>query len=192
MMPLHITFLHKLRPNRCKRHYAASAHPDMVVEDETEIMEEVHIFFKELYTHDEEISKNERERQRVLNLTTRKLSMESTTLMDRVPDMKEVEEVIKGFPKGKAPRLDGLMIEVLLGCWEWVGQTCLALVQAFLKDGILTLAAARGIIRLLPQAGALELLTNWRPITLLTLIYKILSKMIAKRMTPFMDFLVDR
>lgn len=68
---------------------------------------------------------------------------------------------------------------------------CLSLVQEFWWDGILTLVAARGVIRLLPKSGALEFLNNWRPITLLTLIYKILSKILANRIKPFMDLLVD-
>lgn len=37
----------------------------------------------------------------------------------------------------------------------------------------------------------MDFLTNWRPITLLTLIYKILSKIIANRIKPFMELLVD-
>lgn len=52
----------------------------------------------------------------MLDLITRKLPADASILLDRVLDMDEVEAVVKGFSKEKAPGLDGLIVEVLLGC----------------------------------------------------------------------------
>jgi hypothetical protein len=42
-------------------------------------------------------------------------------------------------------------------------------------------------IRLIPKKGDLTKLTNWRPISLLNGFYKIISRVIAKRLGKYMD-----
>lgn len=64
-------------------------------------------------------------------------------------------------------------------------------VHKFWSDGILTLGMTKGVIRLIPKLGELLFLKNWRPITLMNLLYKITSKLLANRLKQFMGFLVD-
>lgn len=87
-----------------------------MVEDEASIMEEIPSFFKELYTHGEEILRNGQERKQVLDLITWKLPMGANANLDRTPDMGQLEGVVKCFTKEKAPVIDGLTTEVLVGC----------------------------------------------------------------------------
>lgn len=100
--------------------------------------------------------------------------------------------VVKTFKTGKLSGLDGLTTEVLKACWEWVGGTCWEVIKAFQRDGILMPGALRGVIRLIPKGGDGEFLKNWRPITMLTLIYKIISKLVALRIQLVMTKLVDK
>lgn len=90
--------------------------PDQIqmVDTEVEIMEEVQIFFMDLFTQDEVVSRNSEERS-VFNLITRKLPQGMANFMDRPRDLKELEGVVFGFPREKAPRLDGVTIEVPVG-----------------------------------------------------------------------------
>ena len=48
-----------------------------------------------------------------------------------------------------------------------------------------------GIIKLLPKDGDLRLIENWRPITLLCVDYKIISKILANRMKTVLNKLVS-
>ena len=50
---------------------------------------------------------------------------------------------------------------------------------------------AAGIIKLLHKGNERDILPNWRPITLLTLMYKINAKIMAGRMKPLVPDLVD-
>lgn len=43
------------------------------------------------------------------------------------------------------------------------------------------------LITLIPKLNAAESVKNWRPISLLTIVYKILSKALARRVGPWMD-----
>lgn len=49
----------------------------------------------------------------------------------------------------------------------------------------------QGLSLSLPKTGDLEEVKQWRPITLLTLLYKLLAKALAIRMRPFMDESVE-
>lgn len=161
------------------------------ITDEKEIIRETEQYFRELFTRDEDIQRNDEERQEILQLLPRKLSSVAAADMDRIPDLAEVESVVKGLPSDKAPGLDGLTSEVLKACWSWVSVTCLELVQAFWKDGVLTISAVRGVLCLIPKGGDLDFLRNWRPITMLNLVYKIISKLLANRLKPLMGLLID-
>ena len=55
----------------------------------------------------------------------------------------------------------------------------------------MSISQRRGVITLAPKEDSdLELLNNWRPITLLNLDYKIVSKIIARRIEKVLPLLV--
>lgn len=92
----------------------------------------------------------------------------------------------KSFKSSKAHGLDGLTVEVLRGSWDWVKEECLQGIHAFWADRIMTACALRGVISLIPKLGDLDFLTNWCTITMLFVIYKFISKIIATRMKGLM------
>lgn len=113
-------------------------------------------------------------------------------ILDSVPDMEELEAILKSLKTRKSLGLDGLTMEVLCHCWEWVSEECLEVIRAFWQDDILIVGAARGVTKLIPKIGELEFLKNWRPIMMLMLIYKFISKILALCLQPFMSFPVDK
>lgn len=54
------------------------------------------------------------------------------------------------------------------------------------------LSSIVGVIKLIPKDGDLSWLTNWRPIMMITMTYKIISKLLANRVKPLIPHLVDR
>ena len=59
------------------------------------------------------------------------------------------------------------------------------------NTGEMSISQRRGVISLVPKEDSdLELLNNWRPITLLNLDYKIMSKVIARRIERVIPLLV--
>ncbi|KAL3678154.1 hypothetical protein R1sor_021110 [Riccia sorocarpa] len=65
------------------------------------------------------------------------------------------------------------------------------MVDKFWEDDELTPAAKKGVIKLLPNSEERSLLTNWRPITLLGITYKLVSKIIANRIKPLLPGLIS-
>ena len=64
--------------------------------------------------------------------------------------------------------------------------------EAAFQNGSLSVSQRRGIITLIPKAdGDLKELSNWRPISLLNIDYKILTKGLAKRTAKHLPKLIN-
>ncbi|KAL3699252.1 hypothetical protein R1sor_017274 [Riccia sorocarpa] len=91
----------------------------------------------------------------------------------------------------KAPGEDGLTIEVLLASWGWTRQACLLLLLESWKHKTLGWKNLSAVVKLLPKSDQKEFLRNWRPISLLPLIYKIAARILAARIKQLVPTLVD-
>ena len=91
----------------------------------------------------------------------------------------------------KSPGCDGLSTEFFKLFWGYLKailhETCLYAFQHH-KLGIST---RRGIITLIPKKNRdIYLVRNWRPLTLFNIDYKILSKALANRIKPILQYLI--
>jgi hypothetical protein len=95
--------------------------------------------------------------------------------------IKEVSEAIRALPKRKAPGHDRVPMEFF---HEFVSEVAPTLFHAFvamLSVGSTLAHVNKGMITLIPKLGDRARLNNWRPITLLGSIYKILARIFARR-----------
>jgi hypothetical protein len=82
----------------------------------------------------------------------------------------------------KSPGLDGLSYEFYRATLPLVGPPLLAALNAMLANGLLFPSLRRGVVRLLPKVPSTPLASQLRPITLLSVDYKILTKMLVARL----------
>jgi hypothetical protein len=94
---------------------------------------------------------------------------------------KEVLEAIRALPKGKAPGHDGIPMEFFHELAEEVAPSLLSAFTEILNSGAASAYINKGTITLIPKTGDRTKLSNWRPITLLGSVYKILAKLLAGR-----------
>uniref|UniRef100_A0AAV2LPP2 Uncharacterized protein n=1 Tax=Knipowitschia caucasica TaxID=637954 RepID=A0AAV2LPP2_KNICA len=73
-----------------------------------------------------------------------------------------------------------------LGCFRDKDKLSKDLLTDDLESGRLPLSCRRAVLTLLPKKGDLQLLKNWRPVSLLCMDYKILSKVLASRLRGVM------
>ena len=82
----------------------------------------------------------------------------------------------------KSPGIDGFPVEFYKIFWNEIKDMLLESYQYSIDTGSLSISQKQGIITLLPKSDKdLSYLKNWRPITLLTVDYKILSSVLAMR-----------
>jgi len=101
--------------------------------------------------------------------------------LTKILTLKEILNAIHALPKGKAPRHDGIPMEFFQECAEEVAPTLLKAFTAMLNTGEASTHINKGLIILIPKFGDHFKLGNWRPITLLGNVYKILVKTLARR-----------
>jgi hypothetical protein len=100
--------------------------------------------------------------------------------------LEEIHKAIQALPKGKAPKHDGIPIEFFQACASEVAPTLLKAYTAMLASRETSNYINRGLITLIPKTGDRSKLRNWRPITLLGSVYKILAKTLAGRLQAFL------
>ncbi|GBG83099.1 hypothetical protein CBR_g36717 [Chara braunii] len=120
------------------------------------------------------------------------LPLEGRLLMDRPTTEEELTVTLKCMARGKAPGDDGLPVEFFAACWEVLVGDLVSLFNEIRDGGRLGKTMTRGIISLLFKKGDRSDTRNWRPISLLNVVYKLLAKLLANRLGHYSPGLVQR
>ncbi len=104
--------------------------------------------------------------------------------------LKEILKAIHALPKGKAPGHDGIPMEFFQECANEVAPMLLKAFTAMLDTGEASASINKGLITLIPKYGDHSKLDNWRPITLLGNVYKILAKALVGRIQAFLPDII--
>ena len=111
-------------------------------------------------------------------------------LCDAEITLEELKQALDTSPGGKTPGLDGLPKELYVAFWDLLAAPLLSMIQYSIVSGSLPRSCREGIISLVHKKGARTHLDNYRPLTMLTVDYKILSKVMANRIDRVIDHLV--
>ncbi len=93
---------------------------------------------------------------------------------------------------GRSPGIDGLPTEFYRTFWKIIGSDYFEVVKDCIYKGILPKSCQRAVLALLPKKGDLTMLKNWRPVALLCVDYKILSKCIANRLNKVLCEIIHK
>lgn len=105
--------------------------------------------------------------------------------------MNELEDALKSMKTNKCPGSDGFTVEFYRKLWPHVGSLILESINESFETGQLNPEQRRGIITLIPKKNKdRRILTNWRPITLLNVDYKLLAKCMSRRLFHVMPRLI--
>ena len=120
-----------------------------------------------------------------------KLSDEEHQDLEYDISKEELLNVLKGLNDNKTPGNDGFTKEFYETFFEFLGDRMLNSFKEAFGKGKLSISQRRWVISLIPKdENYLVVLTNWRPITLLNVDYKILARLIAKRIEPKLPTLI--
>ena len=104
---------------------------------------------------------------------------------------KELKDALSSFADNKTPGEDGFTKEFYEAFFDLLWKDLLKSYNEAVRKGSLSISQRRGIITLVPKGDTnLTDLTNWRPISLLNVDYKILSKLLAMRVEKYLPNLI--
>ena len=95
---------------------------------------------------------------------------------------KECYDALASMPNNKTPGSDGLSVEFYKCFWEDIKQLVINSLNEGFDKSELSETQKQGILILLHKKGDKRILDNWRPISLLNIDYKIVAKVMCKRL----------
>ena len=160
--------------------------------DETEILIEIQRFYADQYKSDSEENSDVADFDAFTHeLHLPKLSNAERDALEGMLTIEECKTTLRTFSLGKSPGEDGFTVEFYNTFYEILGQDLVNSLNESYELGELSISQRRGVISLVPKEDSnLLLLSNWRPITLLNVDYKIASKTIAKRIENVLPKLI--
>ena len=94
--------------------------------------------------------------------------------------------------KNKAPGTDGYTAEFFTHCWNLVGPHLTEAVSEFFRNGKLLKEVSNTLISLIPKVQNPSSLRDYRPISCANVIYKCITKILARRIKMVLPDLVGR
>ena len=150
------------------------------ITNQKEILNTAKDFYTQLYSRCEVDSTD------ILNYLNQtdipKLTVDEKTSCEGKITKEECESVIKYFVKNKTPGNDGIPIEFYSEFWPEIYKDLLQCYDYSFQSGNLSTTQKQAVITLIHKPDKdKEYLENWRPISLLNVDYKILTKCLAER-----------
>ena len=146
-------------------------------------------FYKELYS-----TENPPPVDREWLDKTKKLSNSERDELERPLTMNEISNsLFKRMKTGKSPGNDGLTVEFYRTFWKLLRDPLLRALREAINEGELSPSQKQSVIRLIPKKGKnLALVKNWRPISLINVDAKLLSKALNTRVEKYLDKLTSK
>jgi hypothetical protein len=110
------------------------------------------------------------------------LTAEEKNNLDQPLSVWELDKSLDSANMKSAPGQDGYSNLVIKKCWKYLRLPLLNYANHCFSTGILTPNFRSAVIKLIPKKGDVSQLKNWRPISLLSNLYKILSRAITARL----------
>jgi exonuclease III len=164
---------------------------NQVMTEPKEIQEELHNFYKKLYSSRQRENDVTTDFNPILSAIEAKLTDEKSAELEGPIAEAELLEALKSTPNGKSPGSDGLNAEFYKIFWTDIKEVLLNSINQAFTLGELNTTQKHGVITLLPKKGKDPLqLKNWRPISLLNQDYKLIAKCIALRIKKHLKSLI--
>ena len=144
-------------------------------------------FYRELYDIDTDVNFT------LANTHNIRVPAEITLAQNDEIVEEEIACAIKMMNNNKTPGEDGIPIDFYKVFWKLLRTPFQNMVRESYEIRILHKTARKGVLNLIPKAGKdTRNVKNLRPITLLNTDYKIIEKVIANRMLPALEHIINK
>jgi len=164
-----------------------------IVTDQKVILQKICDFYTKLYSSDETLDYDSQDvtANFLDSLNIPKLADSDKNMLDQPITKNEVFRTISSMKLNKSPGFDGLPLEFYIVFWNDICDMLLDSFNFSFDNGLLSLSQRNGIITLLPKKDRDPLkIQNYRPISLLSVDYKIIAKTMADRLKNCMGDLI--
>lgn len=180
------TFFHRMANGKNRKNAITKLVIDgETMEDVNKIKEETIQYFSTLYT------KEEGPHPMIDNLFSKSLEQEDVDNLEGCFLEEEIKEAVFSMAKDKSPGPDGFSMSFFQECWEFIKGDLLKVFKEFFESDTINLGVnATFLVLILKKESAMELM-DFRPISLVTSLYKIIAKVLSWRIRKVIGKVVD-
>ena len=127
------------------------------------------------------------------DINTLLLSSDDQKVCDTSLTLMELYDALNGMPASKTPGNDGLTKEYYIAFFDKLGPWLLKCLNFAFEKGVLTTSQRQAVITLVEKKKGKDkrYIKNWRPISLLNVDAKIISKVMANRLKKVIGTLIS-
>ena len=156
-------------------------------------MSEIRSFYTDLYRSRDHLLSDIDLHEHFKNENINKLDGNESLNLGKLLTVDELAcYTLKNMKNNKTPGIDGFPAEFLKIFWCTLKTIITRALNHCFQKGQLSISLRHAIINCIPKGNKpREFLKNWRPISLLSVLYKLLSGTIANRTKPFLNKLIS-
>ena len=158
---------------------------DSRMEDRERITSHIIDYFQNIY------SNNRRVKPSVDNLQFSTISREAAIWLEEEFQEEEVRTAVFNLASDKALGPDGFPISFFQKHWDLLKAEIMAFMIEFYMRGRLSRSIGASFIALIPKRAGADCIKDFRPISLLVSIYKILAKVLASRLQKILPSIIS-
>lgn len=185
------SFFHRQYRSRLSRnHIAEIKNADgHICKGSQQVKEAAELHFKNLYSLD--IQCEEEEEAGFLSHIPSLISPDDNSDLCKPVTEEEIIKVSWSMDSDKAPGPDGFTIHFYKACWDIIKHDLKRMIWGFWKKAKVGGSTNSTYLALIPKDTNPETFSRFRPISLCNASYKILAKLLASRLKPFLPRLIS-
>lgn len=129
--------------------------------------------------------------EKMLGFLEERLSEDERKIMERSITNHELYEATKTMKNNKVPGIDGLTKEFYITFWDLIGDHLLEVFNEMCEKGRRPKSMRTGVISLIHKKGSPAALSNYRPLSMVCMDYKILSRTLAIHLARAMPAIIN-
>ena len=133
---------------------------------------------------------NTAKQNKLLKKISKKLSLNDRHSLDRLLTLEELEKAVMSLANGKSPGPDGITSEFYKKFWYLIKDKFLDYINTAKKLGFRDLRNRSSTTLIYKHKGELYKLDNYRPIALINIDIKILTKVLSNRLRPVLPSII--
>ncbi|PWA65154.1 hypothetical protein CTI12_AA306500 [Artemisia annua] len=127
----------------------------------------------------------------VLDMLTPVVNNDMSSKLEAPVHKVEIDKAVKSLSAHKAPGEDGFSGLFFQKYWHIVGDNVNKAIQHFFEDGVMPHSLNKTLVILIPKVSSPETVGQFRPISLCNFVYRVISKIMANRLKPYMHKIVS-
>lgn len=148
----------------------------VITEDQEVIEQELINFFIKMYSRNNEV------KRALEGINGCPISEEKATWLGRPFVEEEIRTSVFDYGTDKSPGPDGFSMTMFQNCWSEVKGDIMKVMEELFQNGIINAVTNETYICLIPKKSESTKVGDFRPISLITSLYKIVAKVLASKL----------